>query len=259
MLSKSIFLRYRDYEALLEDLTDAKAEATAKRLGIELHPQVRPPRPNSPPPKLPQIPVIVAAVVAVICATLVFAVWPRLGKKVSVTELALANPGFEAPLIAAGNQGNIRPAGWESFSGGASEQMWLSTVCAHDGTQSVRFWAHGLQGFYQGLYQSLPAVPGKTYHFSAYVLNDATSPLRGSVTGQLSIEWHDANNREITRSVGPSWGPSLSSKTWTRLEVMGVAPPNVIMARFVIVEKSGDQPATGCTFYIDDALAVKAP
>jgi serine/threonine protein kinase len=45
MLNKSILLRYRDYEALLQDLKDAKTEATAKRLGVDLHPELKPPAP----------------------------------------------------------------------------------------------------------------------------------------------------------------------------------------------------------------------
>jgi serine/threonine protein kinase len=46
MLNKSIFLRYRDYDALLADLQEAKTEATAKRLGVDLHPEAfRPPPP----------------------------------------------------------------------------------------------------------------------------------------------------------------------------------------------------------------------
>jgi serine/threonine protein kinase len=50
MLNKSIFLRYRDYDALLQDLCDAKTEATAKRLGVNLHPeQFQPPEPEPPP------------------------------------------------------------------------------------------------------------------------------------------------------------------------------------------------------------------
>jgi len=36
MLSKSILLRYRNYEALLTDLNEAKTEATAKRLGVTI-------------------------------------------------------------------------------------------------------------------------------------------------------------------------------------------------------------------------------
>jgi serine/threonine protein kinase len=57
MLNKSIFLRYRDYDALLEDLRDAKTEATAKRLGVSLHPeQFQPPEPEPPAPPPPRSP-----------------------------------------------------------------------------------------------------------------------------------------------------------------------------------------------------------
>ena len=42
MLSKSALLRFLDYDALLEELRAAKTEATAKRLGVELHPGSRP-------------------------------------------------------------------------------------------------------------------------------------------------------------------------------------------------------------------------
>jgi len=41
MLNKSVLMRYRDYDMLLEDLRAAKTEATAKRLGISLQPQIR--------------------------------------------------------------------------------------------------------------------------------------------------------------------------------------------------------------------------
>jgi serine/threonine protein kinase len=54
MLNKSLFLRYRDYDALLTDLTDAKTEATAKRLGVDLHPEkLRAPQPVTEPRRFP--------------------------------------------------------------------------------------------------------------------------------------------------------------------------------------------------------------
>jgi serine/threonine protein kinase len=81
MLNKSILLRYRDYDALLEDLKDAKTEATAKRLGVDLHPELQPPPPPPPevaPPKSP-LPLVVTAVVVVlvIVGILAFFFWPR--------------------------------------------------------------------------------------------------------------------------------------------------------------------------------------
>jgi serine/threonine protein kinase len=79
MLNKSIFLRYRDYDALLQDLKDAKTEATAKRLGVDLHPeQLRPPEPAAAPPQKSPLPLIVGGAVAVIIiAALAFLLWPK--------------------------------------------------------------------------------------------------------------------------------------------------------------------------------------
>lgn len=80
MLNKSILLRYRDYDALLEDLKDAKTEATAKRLGVDLHPELQPPppEPEAAPVKSP-LPLVITAVVVVlvIVGILAFFFWPR--------------------------------------------------------------------------------------------------------------------------------------------------------------------------------------
>lgn len=66
MLNKSILLRYRDYDALLEDLRDAKTEATAKRLGVDLHPELRPPEPRASQKKSPLGLILTAVVVVLI-------------------------------------------------------------------------------------------------------------------------------------------------------------------------------------------------
>jgi len=68
MLNKSILLRYRDYDALLEDLKEAKTEATAKRLGVDLHPEPKPPEPLPPPPKRSAVPFIVNIIVGILAA-----------------------------------------------------------------------------------------------------------------------------------------------------------------------------------------------
>lgn len=77
MLNKSIFLRYRDYDALMEDLREAKTEATAKRLGVNLHPEhYQPPEPEPLPPPPPQksvMPLVLGGVaLGVIIAGLAF-------------------------------------------------------------------------------------------------------------------------------------------------------------------------------------------
>ena len=79
MLNKSIFLRYRDYDALLADIKDAKTEATAKRLGVNLHPeQFQPPEPPPPPPPKSPLPLIAGGALAVIIiAALAYLLWPH--------------------------------------------------------------------------------------------------------------------------------------------------------------------------------------
>jgi hypothetical protein len=79
MLNKSVFLRYRDYDALLQDLKDAKTEATAKRLGVDLHPeQFRPPEPVAAPRQKSPLPLIIFGALAVIgIAVLAYLYWPK--------------------------------------------------------------------------------------------------------------------------------------------------------------------------------------
>jgi serine/threonine protein kinase len=88
MLNKSILMRYRDYDALLEDLRDAKTEATAKRLGVDLHPELRPPERTSGAGKKSALPLILTAVVVVlvIVVALMFALWPHKQQKPAVPQ-----------------------------------------------------------------------------------------------------------------------------------------------------------------------------
>ena len=170
----------------------------------------------------------------------------------------LSNPSFETPVLPAGGWASIRQAGWQAFTGGTPELMTLWAGTAHSGNQAVKFVSHGTPNFYQGLFQAVSVTPGETYRFSAYVRNDSSHPLRGSVIGQLSIEWHDANGTEAGRLWSPAWSASLSPTEWTRFEVVGVAPPNAAKAHCVIVEKGQGQPVANGVFLIDDASFVKA-
>jgi len=80
MLNKSILLRYRDYDALMEDLKDAKTEATAKRLGVDLHPELRPPEPEPvAAPTNSALPLVIAviAVLLVVVGALAFVFWRK--------------------------------------------------------------------------------------------------------------------------------------------------------------------------------------
>jgi serine/threonine protein kinase len=81
MLNKSIFLRYRDYDMLLDELREAKMEATAKRLGVQLQPQPQPVLPEiaPAPPKKSPVPLVatVTAVGLIVVISLSIAFWPR--------------------------------------------------------------------------------------------------------------------------------------------------------------------------------------
>jgi len=176
--------------------------------------------------------------------------------KVAPQEL-FSNPGFETPVLPDGGWASIRQAGWQAFTGGTAELMTLSAGPAHTGNQAVRFVSHGVANFYQGVFQAVPVTPGESYQFSVYVRNDPTHPLKGSVIGQLSIEWHDANGAEAGRLWSAAWGASLSATEWTRFEVVGVAPPTAAKAHCVIVEKGQGQPVANGIFLVDDASFVK--
>jgi len=169
----------------------------------------------------------------------------------------LANPGFETPALTPLTTESIHPVGWQTFTSGTAELMTLSAGMAHSGNQAVKFVSHGVPNFFQGMFQTLPVTPGDTYQFGVYVKGDSAKPLKGSVTGQLSIEWHDANDNEIGRLWSTPWGASLPATEWTRFEVAGAAPPNSATAHYVIVEKGEDQSAAGCVFFVDDASVVK--
>jgi hypothetical protein len=169
----------------------------------------------------------------------------------------LSNPSFEDPAIDVDSQSSVHPDDWITFTSGKSLVV-LSNAAAHSGNQAAKFVSHSTPSFYQGLSQAVAVAPGAIYQFSAYVRSDPTSPLKGSATGQLSIEWYDANENEIgARRWGTAWGASLSSKEWTKVEIDGAAPANCARAHFVIVEKGGGQPVAGGIFFVDDATVVR--
>ena len=176
--------------------------------------------------------------------------------KAAPTEL-LSNPSFETPAVPSAGWSLVREADWQAFTGGTAELMTLWGAAARTGNQSIRFVSHAVPNFYQGIFQAVPVTPGETYQFSVYVKNDATHPLKGSVIGQLSIEWHDGNGGEVGRLWSPAWDASLSATDWTRFEVTGTAPANAAKAHCVIVEKGQAQPVANCVFLVDDASVVK--
>jgi hypothetical protein len=177
----------------------------------------------------------------------------------SRAENLLSNPGFENPAIAVGTDSDTHPDKWEIFTGGTPPAVGLSSVSARSDKQSVRFVGQDAPNFFQGMYQDHAATAGKTYHFSVFVQNDVVNPMKGAATGQLSIEWQDAGSGEIKREWGPTWGESLSSTNWMKIEMSATAPANAAKARFVIVEHGGEKPVASGVFLVDDASAEQVP
>ena len=74
MLNKSILMRYLDYDALLKDLNEAKTEATAQRLGVDLHAMehLQPPTPvAAPSPLSKELPIIIGVLIAMVAMVIV--------------------------------------------------------------------------------------------------------------------------------------------------------------------------------------------
>jgi len=214
MLNKSILLRYRDYDALLEDLRDAKTEATAKRLGVDLHPELKPPppEPEVAGPKSP-LPLVITAVVVVlvIVGVLAFLFWPRTR---SAAHFTAAPVNGKAPLTVIFDDtstGEITNRYW-NFGDGSSTNT-TATSLSHTyaiGAYTVTLMVEGFGGastITQVNYITVsPAVPLKpTANFSA-------NPVRGRAP--LTVRFTDTSAGEITNRFW-SFGDGNSTNTTT--------------------------------------------
>lgn len=174
------------------------------------------------------------------------------------TEL-LQNRGFETPELKDAVETGVTPSNWlvySSVTNGA--RIGLSTSAHYAGKQSVRLSVQGVSDSFQGLLESVSVTPGTSYHFTVYVRNDDSHPLKGSARGQISIEWKDSDGREVDRTWGPDWGPALSTGEWTKFEMTGKPPSNAVRGNFVINQFDGHESAAGA-FFADDASVSVVP
>jgi hypothetical protein len=163
----------------------------------------------------------------------------------------LKNPDFEK------KRGSTLPQQWEPFS--SDKNQWFGGLAKDDASKggcSVAFINASRPVKYQGLYQTLRVKSGARYEFSAEVALNPDNPLSGFAYGQLSIEWRDAQGKEIDRSWSHSWGPNLPKGKWSRFVINEIAPPRAAKASFVITLFS--QGETTGSFLVDDARVVKA-
>jgi len=163
----------------------------------------------------------------------------------------LENASFESPPLEKGRESSSNAACWFHFSTPAGGARGITSKRSRSGQQSFYFKAQQQTNAYQALVQKLPVEANTKYSFSAYVINDETNPLTGRCKIQLSIEWKDANGREIRRTWGSPLSSKLSSRQWRQLVVQGEAPRGAVYCHTVITLFSRDSDASG-VFYVDD-------
>jgi Carbohydrate binding domain len=138
--------------------------------------------------------------------------------------------------------------GWSHFNG---TSIWSQTQ-AHEGTGSLFFTPVG--GQTTGIAQTLPAnsptvIPGKTYTFYFWMRSTLDWP-----TNEAVLTWLDANNAQISNSVGTSIPHTAG--VWVRHTLTAQAPAGAVRAQ-MRARKSGTPPNTQ-TFYIDEAFLVES-
>ena len=181
---------------------------------------------------------------------LAFALALLASKPTGAADELLTDPGFESP---AGSD-------WTRFSSRADDQrIATETDPVKSGRQSLKLTVQETAGSYQGVFQSLPVTPGKTYRFRAWVREAPASPRSGTGRGQISLEWKSDADTELRRDWGPDWGAATALADWTRFELTGSAPDGATRAHVVITQFAGDQPAAGAAFLVDDASVTIIP
>lgn len=157
------------------------------------------------------------------------------------------NGGFE--LVAEGGQGY--PDTWGTFTS-HKDNIALVKGTSREGIQALILSAQGEAKANIGVFQRVPVEPGKKYKFAAYLMNDPTNSLKGSAYGEMSIEWKDADDNEISRVRSKSWGPGLSKKNWERNMIDEKAPAGADACNVVITLFDGPSGGSKGAFLVDD-------
>lgn len=186
-----------------------------------------------------------------IAAVFLAVAFPALAKA-DETNLAL-NAGFEAPPA---TDREALPDGWRFFTS-ASRKMAVTGAGARSGNQSLMVGAQRAAGAHMGLIRKVDVTAGAKYSFAAHFINNKATPLKGTVTCQLSIEWLDDAGTEIHRETSQPFDSSGSRLRWTPLAVNAKAPPKAVQANFVISELDGPGASSGSCF-VDDVTILRA-
>ena len=171
--------------------------------------------------------------------------------KAEAEENLAVNPGFEDP---AGE--GLQPAAWNIFSTKKVDILTTQST-KKSGNQAVRMTAQDMPKAFQGMTQTIPVAAGEKYTFSADLINDKLSPLAGSVSGTLVIEWKNGEGKEINRAISPPWTRSLSRIRWGTVTIKKVeAPSDAVQAIFGIHLSEGEEGGKG-SVVIDDVKIVR--
>ena len=163
----------------------------------------------------------------------------------------LRNGGFESPNEASRQSKLALPDDWTLFtSSNEAVVIGVTVDQASEGEQALRVTSRSAAGAFHGLVQEIEVHPGQELKVDAEVRNDPTTPMSGTVRGQLSFEWL-GGNEEVGRSYSGDWDQTLQADAWTPVTFAATAPPRADRVRIVITLYEGDAP-TGGAFFIDD-------
>lgn len=188
-------------------------------------------------------------------AVLIVSLSARAGDETNLLA-TLSNGGFDSPSITDGAKAGDDPEKWFFFCSDNSRNVGITDARKREGVQSLLFKAQTPAEAYEGVAQKFAATPGHQYTFSAWVLNDPQDPMTGGGYGQVSIEWKDANELEISRTYSREWGREVSSERWEKFSVEDYAPTNAAVGIAVITFFCRDSAGVG-GFFVDECELVR--
>ena len=164
----------------------------------------------------------------------------------------LTNGGFEV----ASAEDPVIPAGWIFFSS-KSKTIELSQETVMAGSNCLKMSVQGVKNAGLGIAQIIPVESGTTYSFHAFVKNCKENPLGKGARGVLSIEWKNAQGKEIARKSSPEWSMSLSRLRWESFGVTEKAPRGATTAAMAITLSDGDKGGVGVCFVDEARVEIK--
>lgn len=162
----------------------------------------------------------------------------------------LVNPGFEDPVLAAGDV--FGAVGWTDFGGGT----FTIKASPHSGDNALKLF-----GTTSGVFQDFPAAEGQLWEGSVWGLNPSFDPMLDGQIGAVNIEWHGAGGFISFEDGGFMSAASPQGDTsgdYIFGSVSGIAPPNTTTARLVLITGNFAGTGGGAVFF-DDAVFTPEP